>query len=800
MKWTTPKSSEVIYGLGLVAALLLAPGASTLGGDESGADRVSLSPVDFNRDIRPLLSDRCFKCHGPDEKDRKADMRLDDEGSVRDDSIIVPGKPDESELIARITAADEDDRMPPLKSGKKLSREEIELIRRWIAEGAPWSAHWAYVPPARHPTPDVRRREWPLNWIDHFVLARLESEGLAPSPDADRVTLIRRLSFDLTGLPPAPEEVDAFVSDPDLDAYERLVDRLLRSPHFGERMAMYWLDLVRYADTVGYHGDQDHHISPYRDYVIDAFAGDMPFDEFTREQLAGDLLPEAGTDQKIASGYNRLLQTSHEGGVQPKEYLAIYAADRVRNVSGVWLGATMGCCQCHDHKYDPYTAKDFYSMVAFFADIDEAQHFRVGTDGVPTRRPPEIEVLTRHERDRLADLRQRLAELEAGAASPSAEIEALRQAIEKVEKSARATMITVAIEPRTIRVLPRGNWLDDSGPIVEPAIPEFLGRLQREGRRLTRLDLANWLTDPESGVGKLTARVFANRFWYLLFGVGISAVLDDLGGQGSPPVHPRLLDRLALEFVESGWQVKHMMKLIVMSRAYRQSSLAPPPLRERDPYNLLFARQSRFRLPAEMVRDNALAISGLLVREYGGASIKPYQPEGYYRHLNFPAREYRHHDDERQWRRGVYMHWQRQYIHPMLRALDAPSREECTAQRPRSNTPLAALALLNDPTFVEAARVLAERTLREGGERVDERLDYAFRVAVSRTPDDVERKALTSLLELGREQSAADPKAAEELIRAGQAPVAADLDAVEMAAWTDVARAILNLNETMARN
>ena len=376
----------------------------------------------------------------------------------------------------------------------------------------------------------------------------------------------------------------------------------------------------------------------------------------------------------------------------------------------------------------------------------------------------------------------------------------MKKELDAIRRRARLTMITVSIKPRTIRILPRGNWLDDSGPVVEPAVPEFLGTLDLEGRRATRLDLANWLTDAERGVGGLVARVEVNRFWYLLFGVGIAGVLDDFGGQGEPPVHPELLDNLAREFVDSGWDIKHMMKLLVMSRAYRQSSLEPDDLRRRDPYNRLLARQSRFRLPAEMVRDNALAISGLLVTEYGGPSVKPYQPAGYYRHLNFPTRKYKHHRDQRQWRRGVYVHWQRQFLHPMLKALDAPSREECTVQRPRSNTPLAALTLLNDPTFVEAARVLAERILHEGGASTDSRLDDAFRRAVSRRPDDHERNLLSRLLAASREAYEADEAAAEELLATGQAPVAADIDTVELAAWTAVARAILNLSETITRN
>ncbi len=772
--------------------LLAVCGLLALAAGAAAADR----PVDFNRDVRPILSDKCFACHGPDEKQRKADLRLDTQDGAAE--VITPGKPAESEMVRRITAADESERMPPKKSGKALTPAEVALLRRWVAEGAAYKVHWAYVPPTRHPIPEVKDATWPLNWVDRFVLARLEKEGLRPSPEADKVTLVRRLYFDLTGLPPKPEEVDAFVADADPQAYERLVDRLLASERYGERMAVYWLDLVRYADTVGYHGDQDHNASPYRDWVIDAFNRNLPFDRFTREQLAGDLVPDSGVDQKIASCYNRLLQTSHEGGVQPKEYLAIYAADRVRNLSGVWMGATVGCAQCHDHKYDPYTQRDFYSLAAFFADVDEEKHLRgAGTDTVPTKRPPEIPVHTRRERERLAELGARIAELEKqDGEAAKAELAALTKDRDALKKP-RLVMVTQAVAPRTIRVLPRGNWMDDSGPVVEPAVPAFLGKLAVSGRRANRLDLANWLTDPEHGVGGLTARVFVNRLWYLFFGVGLSKSLDDFGGQGEPPAHPELLDNLAVEFA-SDWDVKRMVKLLVTSRAYRQSSLEPPALRERDPENRLYARQSRFRLAAEFVRDNALSIAGLLVLDVGGVPAKPYQPAGYYRHLNFPKREYKADTDSRQWRRGVYVHWQRQFLHPMLKAFDAPSREECTAQRPRSNTPLAALVLLNDPTFVEAARVFAERVMTKGDDA--ERVEYAFRQATDRKPDGVERGALLELLGKERARYKADPKAADELAHTGLVPVPEDLDVSELAAWTAVCRAILNLDETMTRN
>ncbi len=769
--------------------------------------------IDFNRDIRPILSNNCFHCHGPDAENREADLRLDVEESMKADlggyAAVVPGDVGQSELIARIVAEDADERMPPPDAGKQLSPEEIRLLQSWVKNGAVWSRHWAYVPPQRHAISALPDDDWSVNWVDKFILDRLRREGLKPSLDADRATLIRRLNFDLIGLPPKPEDVDRFVSSQNPQAYEELVDRLLESPHFGERMAMYWLDLVRYADTVGYHGDQDHNISPYRDYVIDAFNDDLPFDQFTREQLAGDLLPEAGIDQKIASGYNRLLQTSHEGGVQPKEYLSIYAADRVRNISAVWLGATLGCAQCHDHKYDPYTMKDFYSMAAFFADVDEESHFKTGTNDLPTARPPEIEVLSRRQRTQIDELDRRIAQLggqlqsgHAAAANETTEhqLTELVARRDAIANNKRKTMITVALQqPRTIRILPRGNWLDDSGPIVQPAVPQFLGAIDATQDRASRLRLADWLTDPAAGVGGLTARVFVNRLWYLCFGSGLAKDLDDFGGQGEPPTHPRLLDNLAIEFTEHDWSVKGLVKLLVMSRTYRQSSVEPEVLRQTDPENRLYARQSRFRLPAEMVRDNALAISGLLVDEYGGASVKPYQPAGYYRHLNFPTRRYTHHADQRQWRRGLYIHWQRQFLHPMLKAFDAPSREECTAQRPRSNTPLSALVLLNDPTFVEAARVFAER-IWEAGETTEDRLEFAFRRAVSRSPDADELSLLSELLVASQERYRADRDAAQALLHTGQASVPSGVDIAELAAWSEVARAILNLSESITRN
>lgn len=770
--------------------------------------------IGFNRDIRPILSDKCFFCHGPDAAERKAGFRLDLEESAKGDlggyRVIVPGRPDTSELFRRITSDDPDDLMPPPDSGKELTTAEIEVLRRWISAGAEYERHWAFVAPRRPAIPSVMNGGWTRNPIDDFVLARLESMGLEPSPDADPVTLIRRLYFDLSGLPPSPAEADAFRSRPDRNAAViATVDELLASPHFGERMAVYWLDLVRYADTVGYHGDQEHHISSYRDYVIKAFNDNLPFDQFTREQLAGDLLPDADPWRKIASGYNRVLQTTHEGGAQDREYLAKYAADRVRNVSSVWLGATMGCAECHDHKFDPFTQKDFYSLAAFFADIKEQGAFS-SPNSSPTVREPEMPAWDLVQFNRLESIKHQLTELRVqleGAsqntrAAIQSEIDALTGMQESITGQFRPTMITVSVAPRPTRILRRGDWMDETGPEVQPATPHFLpGNPGFQGSdRATRLDLARWLTGPDN---PLTARAFVNRLWKLYFGAGLSRVLDDLGAQGEPPTHPDLLDWLAVEFVESGWDVKHMIRLITTSAAYRQSSVTAANRRALDPDNRWIGRQSSFRLPAEFVRDNALAVSGLLVRQIGGPSARPYQPKGYYQHLNFPTREYVPDEDRNQYRRGVYMHWQRIFLHPMLKAFDAPSREECTAERSTSNTPLAALTLLNDPTFVEASRAFAIRIMHapHGNRRTfDDQLAWAWRQALSRNPADAELELLKQLWHAEHLEFSRQPESAREFLSVGLTPIPGQTDPTELAAWTSVARALLNLHETITRN
>ena len=819
---------------------------------------VSAGAVDFNRDVRPILSDKCFACHGPDKKERKADLRLDTrEGAFADlggYAAIVAGKPEQSEAYHRLVTDDKDELMPPPKAHKPLSEKEIHTLRQWIAEGAEWEIHWSFQSLERPPAPAHEDAGFVRNAIDRFVGEARQAHGLQHASEADPITLARRLYLDLTGLAPTPEEVRRFVADPSPQACDQLVETLLASEHFGERMAIYWLDLVRYADTIGYHSDNFMEVSAYRDYVIDAFNRNLPYDQFTIEQLAGDLLPEPTLAQRVASGYNRLLQTTEEGGAQPGEYLAIYAADRVRNVSEVWLGATMGCCQCHDHKYDPLTIRDFYSMEAFFADLKEkptgrrepnmrmatpaqeaeiaalriqlaenslenvlardksltakVEAGRAAWEKAPRKAPdsekslpPEIGKILKKEPGSLAEEeRQKLAAHYLSIAPELAEhrkkLEGLKKRFEQAEAGVKTMLVSEAIEtPRAIRILPRGNWLDESGEIVEPAVPAFFPSKPVAGRRATRFDLAEWIV---SDTNPLTARAFANRLWALFFGEGISRNLADLGGQGVPPSHPELLDWLAAEFRDSGWDIKHMIRLMVTSGTYRQNSTGSLESRQSDPGNIWLARQGRWRLDAELVRDAALRISGLLAEEQGGKSVKPYQPVGYWQHLNFPQREWQPDKGANLYRRGLYTFWCRTFLHPAMLAFDAPSREECTAQRARSNTPQQGLVLLNDPVYVEASRVFGQNISAQG-RTVEEKIAAAWTRATSRPPTAEETGILKALFEKQHDRYASDAESAKQLLSIGESPPPEDENAAELAAWTQVARAILNAYETTSR-
>jgi hypothetical protein len=844
----------------LAASLTLWLCGSTVGAasEENTASAVP-ARVAFNRDVRPILSDNCFLCHGPDKNRRKADLRLD----LRDEALkaeaFVPGKPDESELVARILSDDPNEVMPPPKPNKQLDARQKEVLRRWVQQGAEYQQHWSYETPVKV---QIRIDQ---NAIDVLVRRRLVDVGLKSSPEADRRTLIRRLSVDVTGLPPAPEEVKAFVEDTSPDAYERLVDRLMASPHYGERMAIGWLDVVRFADTIGYHSDNPRNVWPYRDWVIKSYNDNKPFDRFTIEQIAGDVVPGANTETRVGSAFNRLLLSTEEGGAQPKDYEARMLTDRVRALGAAWLGQTTGCAQCHDHKFDPFTTRDFYALGAFFADIQEPI---VGhrEDGMVVASAedqktlakldtavaeagkrleavaPQLDVaqaqweadLSRYAvtlpelaRDSKATPAEKLAAQviraalakDAIARSPKereairayfrekatplfrAEREAAAHAERErevfVDSLPRCLVSVHSATPRTVRILPRGNWMDESGEVVKPALPHYLPRPNVSGRELTRLDLARWLVSRDN---PLTARTVMNRIWKQFFGAGLSRQLDDLGAQGEPPSNPALLDWLACEFMDSGWDVKHMVRTIVTSRTYRHTSVATPELLAADPLNRELARQSAYRIDAECVRDNALAVSGLLVMKVGGPSVKPYQPDGYWDNLNFPQRRYDSDRGEAQHRRGLYTWWQRTFLHPSLLAFDAPGREECCAERSRSNIPQQALVLLNDPSYVEAARAFAGRVLLECSGRPEDRLNRAWQLALQRDPLPSEAERVLEVLDTHLAHYRANPGAARALISIGDAPTPEGLDAAELAAWVHVARVLLNLHETVTRS
>lgn len=1033
------------------------------------------APVDFNREVRPILSENCFKCHGFDENSREGGLRLD----VRDQALqpaksgdiaIVPGRPDESVLILRVT--DEHDAMPPAETGKKLKPQEIETLRRWIAEGAPYAPHWAFVPPVAADLPEPKELRWPRNAIDRFVLARLEREGLSPAREAERATLLRRVSLDLTGLPPTLAALDAFLADAAPDAYERAVDGLLASPNFGERMAVDWLDAARYADSNGFFRDNTRQIWPWRDWVIGAFNRNLPFDQFTIEQLAGDLLPGATPEQRIATGFNRNHMVSGETGIIDEEYRVEYVADRLETTSTVWMGLTVACARCHDHKYDPISQQDYYRLFAFFnsgvekgtinpddpppvmdvatpaqhaelerlaasrkaaeaafatatqplharmaewemaavrelqapradlaahvdfepepaepaneraamevegatravtdgavravekgsvyheagligqaAGFDGMQHVelpatmpmaadRPWTFGIwvkasgplscvlskiePTgdRRGVEliwqkgqlhlnivdrwvvsaIEVSTKHpvkrsdwnhvvvsydgsrraagvrvfvdglaaelsmRRDTLRgtitndeplrvgrrdsglgfygqldelrfltrvvapddvrtwywserlsgvfataaekrDARQKKALLDCyveregdpASRAASGRVALAREAEDSFRARLPKTLVMQEVEkPRPTHVLARGQY-DAPGEIVLPDVPAKLPRLPAESPR-NRLGLARWLVAPEN---PLTARVAVNRLWQQCFGTGLVATPNDFGAQGELPTHPELLDWLAVNFVQTGWDVKAMLRLIVTSATYRQASSPTRELLQRDPNNRLLARGPRFRLGGEMVRDQALAVSGLLVDKIGGPPVKPYQPPGLWEAVSYNGEmTYERDRGEALWRRTVYSYWKRTSPPPGVQVLDGPTRETCVVRRPRTNTPLQALLLLNDETFVEAARALATFAAAPGDASRAQRIAEIFRRATARQPDAKEIAALGNLYGKQRERFAHDREAAERLIAVGESSRGRELDLVELATWTVVAQAILNLDEVVMR-
>lgn len=1020
--------------------------------------------VDFTTEVRPILSEFCFHCHGPDKSTRKAKLRLDlSDGALADlggYAAVIPGNPEDSELIFRLHSKDEDELMPPPVTGKTLTKEQKKILEDWIREGAEYQEHWSFLPIKDPQVPEKNHKSDSDHPVDRFLARKLLDEPFSFAEETDPVTLLRRLYFDLVGMPPSPEDAKNFLTNPTLEGYNKLIDQLLIDPRFGERMAVHWLDLVRYSDTIGYHSDNFMEVSAYRDYVIEAFNENLPYDQFVIENLAGDLIPEATQKQKIASGYNRLLQTTQEGGAQAAEYRAIYQADRVRNFGIVWLGATTGCAQCHDHKYDPFTIKDFYSLAAFFADLKEKpvgrrnpnlylptqeqsnkledlekaklaleletekvknrlenenknllarlkktltgfsytepkdtdakmseriwvedsgpadaqlsgkwelashpvfsgtksivrsgkgnnQHYFIQSKSphevvssedeffayvyLDPKNPPrqimmqfndgawehraywgeslipygqentvsrvkmgplpklgkwvrlsiqakkiglnpkdqvngiaftqwdgtiywdQVGVLAKIDprkdpyfslrawttqaksdaslpariqktakkkaQDRSAEesklleshfihyryhgvpkkaltLREQIQSNKIKITQKETEIQKAKKEVENHRKTIRSMLVSESGDSATVRILPRGNWLDETGEVVHPAIPKFLGKLQIGERKANRLDLAQWVVSPDN---PLPARAFVNRIWKLYFGYGLSRRLEDLGGQGEPPTHADLLDHLATDFRNNQWNIKKLIRTLITSEAYKQSSTPSDKLASADPLNRLYARQSRFRIDAEFVRDSALSISGLLVQKIGGISVKPYQPDGYWQHLNFPARKWQADNGENLYRRGLYTFHCRSFTHPAMLAFDAPSREECSAERPRSNIPQQALVLLNDPVFVEAARSFADKLLSLSVASDSERIEHSFQWALTRNPTSQEKKVLIDLLAEQRARYQTDEASALALVQTGEKPLNPDLSLSELAAWTSLTRTLLNLYETTAR-
>jgi hypothetical protein len=828
--------------------------------------------IDYSRDIRPILANHCWSCHGPDDSKREAELRLDSRDAAlarrkQGKPAVVPGDPAGSALVSRIEAEKAARRMPPPDAKKPLSDRQKQLLRRWIEQGADFSQHWAFVPPRRPSVPDLRDAKDDIrNPIDAFVSAKRRAARLAASPEADKATLIRRVTLDLTGLPPTLQEVDTFLGDTSPDAYEKLVERLLASPRYGEKMANLWLDLARFGDTSGYEYDSTRQMWMWRDWVIDAYNRNLPFDEFTVQQLAGDLLPNPTTESKIASGFNRNTRFNEENGSDPEEFVVRYTVDRTNTLGQVWLGLTLGCAECHSHKYDPVSQKEFYQLYAFFTGIKEPMVS--GNHNQPL--PPLLEMPRPEHVKELAYVKKDLAGFQAAidaqlknvqyidwsmlnekqpllsqkawekGAENNGNVPANVKAIlrvpgdkrtdaqkkllrdyyvrfvfkdardvfdplnkkidellarrKKIEESIPYALVSEEMaKPRDAYVLIRGDF-QKRGEKVERDVPGIFPPLPEDAPR-NRLALAKWLVSPGH---PLTARVAVNRLWAQMFGVGLVKTIGDFGTQGELPSHPELLDWLATEYIASGWDTKAMLRKMALSATYRQSSVLPIHVPDVDPSNRLLYRQARFRHSAEQVRDNALSIAGLLSDRVGGPSVMPYQPPDFYKG-KYENWQWMVSQGDNAYRRGMYTFWRRTCLHPMFALFDAPSREECTVLRSRTNTPLQALVTLNDPTFVEAAGAFARRVLMEGPANLEGRIDFAFRAALARKPDEQEMRVLMARYRLLLERYRKDTEAAAKVVGAVKNAGPRKLDAVEQAAWTGLANLILNLDETLTR-
>ena len=783
----------------------------------------SSEEISFNRDIRPILSNKCFACHGPDEHDRKSKLRLDrsdgSDGAYREKdgtTALKPGSLEKSELWHRVITDDVDEIMPPPKAKKKpLTKEEQALIREWIESGAIYEKFWAFESPKKFDFPKLKEQGWSSNPIDLFVIKKMKSLRMSPSEEADKRTLIRRLSFDLTGLPPSRAELRKFATDDRPEAYEEMVDRLLSKDQYGEHSARYWLDLVRFADTNGMHKDYYRNFIAYRDWVIRAFNENLGYDNFVRYQLAGDLFSEPSTDQLIASGFNRLHLIIDVGTALPEESFFKNVTDRVTAVGTAFMGMTVHCASCHDHKYDPLTQKDYYSLFAFFNNIEAKPETERGLkNGI---QPPFVAVLSSDQQERLKELNSQIVEIQKKAEaikkieavekdpvkkkSLTGELTELDSEQNKLKKESEQINRTLPLamvmkernEVRPTHIMKRGQY-DDPGELVSRNTPEFLFPMKKIGEVASRMDLANWFVD---SANPLTARVAVNRFWQQLFGVGLVKTAEDLGVQGEIPSHPELLDYLAVLFVESGWDIKALMKEMVMSKTYRQSSLMTAEKLASDPENRFLARGSRYRMDAEMIRDQILFNSGMLSNTMYGKSVKPPQPDGLWKSVTMIGERFKADSGESIRRRSLYTYWKRGMPPPQMTILNAPIRDACVARRERTNTPSQALLLLNESEYLKSARNLALIVLTPKNANLAQRIAFAFETVTSKLPDQKEQVMLSDLLKSLQSSYNSQPALADALCEGVQVQ-GADQKA-ELAAWTILVNALYNLDITKTR-
>jgi mono/diheme cytochrome c family protein len=790
----------------------------------SAAPAISDDSLSFTRDIKGLLSNRCIRCHGPDAEARHGGgengLRLDTFAGAIEDlggyAAIVPGEANKSELIIRVSEEDVDLVMPPPEAGEPLSDKEVSLLQRWINDGAEYEPHWSYTRISRPAIPTVSDSSWPRNQIDRFILAKLEAEGLEPSQEADRMTLARRLALDLTGLPVSPEQVDQFVADVSTDAFEKFVDALLSHPGYGEHMARSWLDLARYADSAGYADDPPRTIWPYRDWVINAFDTSMPFDEFTVQQLAGDLLPDTTPDNKIATAFHRNTLTNNEGGTIDEEFRSVAVVDRVNTTLSTWMGTTIACAQCHDHKYDPLSQQEFFGLYAIFnntADADrkdEAPLVSIPWESLDAKRRPlekELAAILKA----VPEMKKSTPKKQVQPHGEPPELRPLRKHVDTLRRRIAAVKaVTVPVmeelqddKRRVTKLQYRGNW-QDLGPVIEEHVPAVFPQPERtDGESVSRLKLAEWLVDRDN---PLTARVLVNRLWEQIFGIGIVSTSEEFGSQGELPSHPELLDWLACELIDSGWDIQSIQRLIVTSATYRQSSKSTPKLLEYDPENRLLACGPRVRLSAEVIRDQALAAAGLLSSKKGGPSVHPPQPDLGLKAAFGAGIDWKTSTGEDRYRRAIYTTWRRSNPYPSMATFDAPNREVCTIRRPRTNTPLQALVTLNDPVFVEAAQALARRIVCESGPDSAEQATRGFRLVLTRAPQPNEVKRLVKLYEETRSHFLNDSSASLAMATKPRGPLpetvlkhfngATNEAHASLAAWTVVGNVILNLDET----